>query len=129
MARPVGARETVGYRTNSPRPRRGTHGKGCTRPDCSLSSAAGCARGLNTLNRKRSMCGIVGYVGPRLASPLLVEGLKRLEYRGYDSAGVAIMNGAGVETVKEAGKISRLEAMLAAKPIQGTTGIAHTRWA
>ena len=75
------------------------------------------------------MCGIVGYVGPRLATPLLVEGLKRLEYRGYDSAGVAIMNGAGVETVKEAGKISRLEAMLAAKPVQGTTGIAHTRWA
>ena len=75
------------------------------------------------------MCGIVGYVGPRLATPLLVEGLKRLEYRGYDSAGVAIMNGSGVETVKEAGKISRLEAMLAAKPIQGTTGIAHTRWA
>jgi glucosamine--fructose-6-phosphate aminotransferase (isomerizing) len=75
------------------------------------------------------MCGIVGYVGPRLATPLLVEGLKRLEYRGYDSAGVAIMNGVGVETVKEAGKISRLEAMLAAKPVHGTTGIAHTRWA
>jgi glucosamine--fructose-6-phosphate aminotransferase (isomerizing) len=75
------------------------------------------------------MCGIVGYVGPRPATPLLVEGLKRLEYRGYDSAGVAIMNGTGVETVKEAGKISRLEAMLAAKPVQGTTGIAHTRWA
>jgi glucosamine--fructose-6-phosphate aminotransferase (isomerizing) len=75
------------------------------------------------------MCGIVGYVGPRVASPLLVEGLKRLEYRGYDSAGVAIMNGTGVETVKEAGKISRLEAMLAAKPVHGTTGIAHTRWA
>ena len=75
------------------------------------------------------MCGIVGYVGPRVATPLLVEGLKRLEYRGYDSAGVAIMNGAGVETVKEAGKISRLEAMLASKPVHGTTGIAHTRWA
>ena len=75
------------------------------------------------------MCGIVGYVGPRVATPLLVEGLKRLEYRGYDSAGVAIMNGSGVETVKEAGKISRLEAMLAAKPVHGTTGIAHTRWA
>ncbi|NUQ11921.1 MAG: glutamine--fructose-6-phosphate transaminase (isomerizing) [Gemmatimonadaceae bacterium] len=75
------------------------------------------------------MCGIVGYVGPRVATPLLVEGLKRLEYRGYDSAGVAIMNGAGVETVKEAGKISRLEAMLAANPVHGTTGIAHTRWA
>jgi glucosamine--fructose-6-phosphate aminotransferase (isomerizing) len=68
-------------------------------------------------------------VGPRVATPLLVEGLKRLEYRGYDSAGVAIMNGTGVETVKEAGKISRLEAMLAAKPVHGTTGIAHTRWA
>ena len=75
------------------------------------------------------MCGIVGYVGPRLATPLLVEGLKRLEYRGYDSAGVAIMNGVGVETVKEAGKISKLEAMLASNPVQGTTGIAHTRWA
>ena len=75
------------------------------------------------------MCGIVGYVGPRLATPLLLEGLKRLEYRGYDSAGVAIMNGVGVETVKEAGKISRLEAMLASKPVVGTTGIAHTRWA
>jgi glucosamine--fructose-6-phosphate aminotransferase (isomerizing) len=58
-----------------------------------------------------------------------VEGLKRLEYRGYDSAGVAIMNGVGVETVKEAGKITRLEAMLASNPIEGTTGIAHTRWA
>jgi glucosamine--fructose-6-phosphate aminotransferase (isomerizing) len=55
--------------------------------------------------------------------------LKRLEYRGYDSAGVAIMNGDGVETVKEAGKISRLEALLAANPVLGTTGIAHTRWA
>jgi glucosamine--fructose-6-phosphate aminotransferase (isomerizing) len=75
------------------------------------------------------MCGLVGYVGPRTATPLLVEGLKRLEYRGYDSAGVAIMNGAGVETVKEAGKISRLETLLAASPVEGTTGIAHTRWA
>jgi glucosamine--fructose-6-phosphate aminotransferase (isomerizing) len=75
------------------------------------------------------MCGIVGYVGPRTATPLLVEGLKRLEYRGYDSAGVAVMNGVGVETVKEAGKISRLEALLATQPVEGTTGIAHTRWA
>jgi glucosamine--fructose-6-phosphate aminotransferase (isomerizing) len=58
-----------------------------------------------------------------------VEGLKRLEYRGYDSAGVAIMNGVGVETVKEAGKISRLEQLLEAIPVTGTTGIAHTRWA
>jgi glucosamine--fructose-6-phosphate aminotransferase (isomerizing) len=75
------------------------------------------------------MCGIVGYVGNKPARPLLLEGLKRLEYRGYDSAGIAIMNGSGVETVKEAGKISRLEALLAATPVDGTTGIAHTRWA
>ncbi len=75
------------------------------------------------------MCGIVGYVGARTATPLLIEGLKRLEYRGYDSAGVAIMNGTGVETVKEAGKITRLEALLASRPVAGTTGIAHTRWA
>ena len=75
------------------------------------------------------MCGIVGYVGLKVATPLLIEGLKRLEYRGYDSAGVAIMNGSGVETVKESGKISRLESLLAATPVSGTTGIAHTRWA
>ncbi len=75
------------------------------------------------------MCGIVGYVGPRVATPMLIEGLKRLEYRGYDSAGIAVMNGTGLETVKEAGKIARLESLLNATPISGTTGIAHTRWA
>jgi glucosamine--fructose-6-phosphate aminotransferase (isomerizing) len=75
------------------------------------------------------MCGIVGYIGDRGATPLLLDGLKRLEYRGYDSAGVAVLNGGGVETRKAAGKISRLEAALAASPVVGTTGIAHTRWA
>src|SRR5215203_1805441 len=75
------------------------------------------------------MCGIVGYIGTRGATPLLIDGLKRLEYRGYDSAGVAVLNGHGVETRKAAGKISRLEAALAAKPVNGNLGIAHTRWA
>jgi glucosamine--fructose-6-phosphate aminotransferase (isomerizing) len=75
------------------------------------------------------MCGIVGYIGDRGASPLLLDGLKRLEYRGYDSAGVAILNGHGVETRKAAGKISRLEAALASSPVAGNLGIAHTRWA
>jgi glucosamine--fructose-6-phosphate aminotransferase (isomerizing) len=75
------------------------------------------------------MCGIVGYVGNRAATPLLIEGLKRLEYRGYDSAGVAVQNGGGVETRKAAGKIARLEAAIGLRPIDGTFGIAHTRWA
>ncbi|MFL5465449.1 MAG: glutamine--fructose-6-phosphate transaminase (isomerizing) [Gemmatimonadaceae bacterium] len=75
------------------------------------------------------MCGIVGYIGTRSCTPMLVDGLKRLEYRGYDSAGVAIMNGKGVETRKVAGKISRLENVLSLDPVSGTLGIAHTRWA
>jgi glucosamine--fructose-6-phosphate aminotransferase (isomerizing) len=75
------------------------------------------------------MCGIVGYVGDKIATPVLIDGLKRLEYRGYDSAGVAIMNGKGVETRKAAGKISRLESVIDANPPRGTLGIGHTRWA
>jgi len=75
------------------------------------------------------MCGIVGYVGSKAVSPLLIEGLKRLEYRGYDSAGVAVMNGNGVEMRKAAGKIARLESAINANPVHGHVGIAHTRWA
>jgi glucosamine--fructose-6-phosphate aminotransferase (isomerizing) len=75
------------------------------------------------------MCGIIGYIGTRGATPLLLEGLKRMEYRGYDSAGVAVMNGTGVETRKAAGKISQLERALATRPVEGDTGIGHTRWA
>ncbi len=80
-------------------------------------------------NEGLSMCGIIGYIGTREATPLLVEGLKRLEYRGYDSAGVAVQNGAGVEVRKTAGKIARLEELLTEDPAQGVVGIAHTRWA
>jgi glucosamine--fructose-6-phosphate aminotransferase (isomerizing) len=75
------------------------------------------------------MCGIIGYIGTRGATPLLLEGLKRMEYRGYDSAGVAVMNGSGVETRKAAGKISELERALATRPVEGDLGIGHTRWA
>ena len=77
------------------------------------------------------MCGIVGYVGARQALPLLMEGLRRLEYRGYDSAGVAIA-GAGngpLRTCKRKGKVRELDAALPAVGIEGTTGVAHTRWA
>ena len=75
------------------------------------------------------MCGIVGYVGRQECLGILLDGLKRLEYRGYDSAGVAVINGAGIEVRKRAGKIAALEEDLVAHPVQGTTGIAHTRWA
>jgi glucosamine--fructose-6-phosphate aminotransferase (isomerizing) len=75
------------------------------------------------------MCGIVGYIGPKQATPLLIEGLKRLEYRGYDSAGVAVFDGEALETRRAAGKIANLEGALAADPVTGKVGIAHTRWA
>ena len=75
------------------------------------------------------MCGIVGYLGPRQAVPLLIEGLHRLEYRGYDSSGVAVLNGSGVAVLKQSGKLNALEQLLQAQPITGTLGIGHTRWA
>ncbi len=75
------------------------------------------------------MCGIVGYVGPKKSMTMLIDGLKRLEYRGYDSAGVSIMNGKGVETRKAKGKITALEQAITADPLDGNVGIAHTRWA
>jgi len=75
------------------------------------------------------MCGIVGYVGSKGATTLLIEGLKRLEYRGYDSAGIAMSNGHGLETRRAKGKISVLENLVNHNPIHGSTGIAHTRWA
>src|SRR5437867_5561865 len=75
------------------------------------------------------MCGIVGYVGPREAAPVLVDGLSRLEYRGYDSAGLAVLNGRGVETRKLAGRIDGLRELLVREPVHGSCGIGHTRWA
>src|SRR5437879_13235361 len=75
------------------------------------------------------MCGIVGYVGVRQAGPVVLEGLRRLEYRGYGSAGVALQNGAGVVVTKLAGRVEGLRDRLTVEPVQGTSGIAHTRWA
>ncbi len=75
------------------------------------------------------MCGIIGYVGTRDVVPVLLGGLKKLEYRGYDSAGIAVIYGGGVEVVRAEGKLSNLEAKLAARPIHGTFGMGHTRWA
>ena len=79
---------------------------------------------------KYIMCGIVGYIGTKQAYPILVNGLKRLEYRGYDSAGVAMINDKGnLNVYKTKGKVADLEAFCADKDITGTVGIAHTRWA
>ncbi len=74
------------------------------------------------------MCGIMGYVGPQDAGPILVDGLRRLEYRGYDSAGIAVTNG-NINVRKAQGKIVNLEALLDTDPLSGSIGIGHTRWA
>jgi glutamine---fructose-6-phosphate transaminase (isomerizing) len=77
-----------------------------------------------------AMCGIIGYVGPRVAPAVVVEGLRRMEYRGYDSAGVAVITDSGISMRKKAGKIANLDALLAADPLPDSgTGIGHTRWA
>ena len=75
------------------------------------------------------MCGIVAYVGPRDAQPILLDALGRLEYRGYDSAGLAILNGSGVEVRKKSGRIEELAKACRARPVEGRSGISHTRWA
>ena len=75
------------------------------------------------------MCGIIGYVGTRDVVPVLLGGLRKLEYRGYDSAGIAVVNGQGVDVVRAEGKLTNLEAKLAENPVKGTFGMGHTRWA
>ena len=75
------------------------------------------------------MCGIVGYTGPREAYPIIIKGLKRLEYRGYDSTGVALQNGKGLNVYKKKGKVAELEEAIVGKKLHANAGIGHTRWA
>src|SRR5579875_2529758 len=75
------------------------------------------------------MCGIIGRVDYRDISPNLIEGLRRLEYRGYDSAGIATLDGGKIRVVKRAGTVDRLAEAFRSSPVRGTLGIAHTRWA
>jgi glucosamine--fructose-6-phosphate aminotransferase (isomerizing) len=75
------------------------------------------------------MCGIVGYVGTRNATPIIYEGLKRLEYRGYDSAGLAVIENGDIEVRRDAGKLENLKSLLETNPVSGHIGIGHTRWA
>jgi glucosamine--fructose-6-phosphate aminotransferase (isomerizing) len=75
------------------------------------------------------MCGIVGYIGSRNSQQILLDGLKKLEYRGYDSAGVAVHTRQGLHIKKSKGRIQELESKLALEPLEGFVGIGHTRWA
>src|SRR6202046_5003000 len=75
------------------------------------------------------MCGIVGYTGSHDASPILLAGLRRLEYRGYDSAGIATLDGPRLSLRKRAGRVAALEEILGPDPAGGPGGISHTRWA
>src|SRR5436305_2110611 len=75
------------------------------------------------------MCGIVGYVGDKEAEPALVDGLRRLEYRGYDSSGLAVLDDGQLRVRKRAGRIADLVQLLRDRPVTGRTGISHTRWA
>ena len=75
------------------------------------------------------MCGIVGAVAQRNITPILLEGLRRLEYRGYDSAGIAVLDRGGIGLRRAVGKVAQLEAKLDTQPLAGQLGIAHTRWA
>ncbi len=75
------------------------------------------------------MCGIIGYIGDKPVVPVLIEGLRRLEYRGYDSAGVAVVNGTSIELRRSAGKLTNLEQAISQEPLTGRYGLGHTRWA
>jgi len=75
------------------------------------------------------MCGIVGYIGDKNATPIVLSGLKKLEYRGYDSAGIAVITDGHIEVRRDAGKLKNLQLLVSNMPIVGNVGIGHTRWA
>src|SRR5215468_842093 len=99
-------------------------------PSAGAASAPGRRSPTRTAARPDAVCGIVGYVGDKSAVAIIVDGLKRLEYRGYDSAGVAVLGGDGQLHVRRApGRLKALEGALRDRPVTGTIGIGHTRWA
>src|SRR4029077_3682780 len=99
----------------------------CTRAACPRGVAL--PRCIPTLIHPNTMCGIIGYIGKSQAVPILLDGLRRLEYRGYDSAGVAIFDGGKIEIRKRIGRIANLAELIKESPPTGTSGISHTRWA
>src|SRR4030095_6105839 len=91
---------------------------------------------LEESSRRNRMCGIVGYIGPKKVVPVVIEGLRKLEYRGYDSAGIAVVNTNGanagpgrLDIRRASGKLRNLEEAIQKAPIEGSYGIGHTRWA
>src|SRR6185437_1820979 len=97
-----------------------------------LGSTKHCVRKLNSKRDTREvfMCGIVGYVGRKSVVPVIIEGLRKLEYRGYDSAGIAVAgNGGGLQVRRAEGKLRNLEEVIRQNPLDGSYGIGHTRWA
>src|SRR5688572_11247929 len=111
----------------------GTGGRGSPRlPQkrvATNSSARSFLTGADSKRTEDDMCGIIGYVGTRDVVPVLIGGLKKLEYRGYDSAGIAVVNGNGVDVIRAEGKLSNLEGKLLDRELKGTFGMGHTRWA
>ncbi|HVO72031.1 MAG TPA: glutamine--fructose-6-phosphate transaminase (isomerizing) [Aggregatilineaceae bacterium] len=101
---------------------RRTHGRGAAFP----ASVIAC---LMSLGRDIIMCGIVGYIGPRDATPIILNGLQRLEYRGYDSAGIAVLQNGNVALRRDVGKLNNLMRLVGEEPLNGRIGIGHTRWA
>ena len=75
------------------------------------------------------MCGIIGYIGSKPVVPVLLDGLRRMEYRGYDSAGVAVVSPEGISLRRSAGKLANLEQAIRVEPVDGLYGVGHTRWA
>jgi glucosamine--fructose-6-phosphate aminotransferase (isomerizing) len=75
------------------------------------------------------MCGIIGYIGSKPVVPVLIEGLRKMEYRGYDSAGVAVVSPEGIALRRSAGKLANLESAIRSEPVDGLYGVGHTRWA
>src|SRR5215510_13199642 len=94
-----------------------------------VASVRRCYRSGHTQRGDRSMCGIVGYIGSAGATGIILDGLKRLEYRGYDSAGVAVITDGVLQVRRSAGRLRNLEAILRDRPLDGPLGIGHTRWA
>jgi glucosamine--fructose-6-phosphate aminotransferase (isomerizing) len=102
---------------------------GSRAPIDGTAAASGQSADIHEAQGNTVMCGIIGYIGAKQVVPVIIDGLRRLEYRGYDSAGVAVVRDGVVEVRRSAGKLSRLEDALRAQPLDGDYGIGHTRWA